>query len=392
MIYTTIKRVFHPIGQGAFYSERHDNYNIVYDCGEWKNSKESTRLVENSFSSNSVIHMLFISHFDFDHVSKIDVLKNNFTIQICILPLLSDEQKKIMTAFYKSLDKATIPNFDTLIALINNPEKYFKAQTKIIYVKPVSKENKSNEEDIVSPILDDLLKSNSKFKNGTIIESGTQISINHNWIYMPYNINYSQRKKELEDIFATPDPETDECLDISEFINNIDYALKNRSTIKKIYDKLQGKINLNSMLLYSGPPLNKQSTLLFSDRLYGRCYHFPTSWSNECNIWNKPACIFTGDANLNFVDIKEIFHDYWNYVGTIQLPHHGAESAFAFALLKDDENFIFPVSYGRQNTYGHPSDNVMIEIASQGSCVVHITESKETLYIQAIRTARSICS
>lgn len=392
MIYTTIKRVFHPIGQGAFYSERHDDYNIVYDCGEWKNSKESTRLVENSFSSNSVIHMLFISHFDFDHVSKIDVLKNNFTIQICILPLLTDDQKQIMTSFYKSLAKATITNFDNLITLINNPEQYFGTQTKIIYVKDVSKENKNNEEDSRSPISYDSLKSDFKFKNATEIESGTQISFNHNWIYMPYNINYSQRKKELEDIFATPDPATGECLDILEFIKNIDYALKNCSKIKKIYDKLQGKINLNSMLLYSGPSLNKQSTLLLSDRLYGKCSHFPTYWSNEYNIWNKPACIFTGDTNLNSVDIKEIFHDYWHYVGTIQLPHHGAESAFAFSLLNDDENFIFPVSYGRKNTYGHPSDNVIIEIASQGSCVVHINEGKETLYIQAIRTIGSIYS
>ena len=34
-MYVMIERVFHPIGQGAFYSERHGshNINIVYDCG-----------------------------------------------------------------------------------------------------------------------------------------------------------------------------------------------------------------------------------------------------------------------------------------------------------------------------------------------------------------------
>ena len=38
-----IERIFHTIGQGAFYSEKHDNFNIVYDCGtEWKNSDMST--------------------------------------------------------------------------------------------------------------------------------------------------------------------------------------------------------------------------------------------------------------------------------------------------------------------------------------------------------------
>ena len=35
-----IQRTFHPVGQGAYYSERHisNNINIVYDCGtEYKN-------------------------------------------------------------------------------------------------------------------------------------------------------------------------------------------------------------------------------------------------------------------------------------------------------------------------------------------------------------------
>ena len=91
----TILRVFHPIGQGAFYSERHDNFNIVYDCGEWKNSKRATKVVEGSFEKSSTIDILFISHFDFDHVSKINVLKQSFNIKFCILPVIHPEQKKI---------------------------------------------------------------------------------------------------------------------------------------------------------------------------------------------------------------------------------------------------------------------------------------------------------
>lgn len=57
----TILRVFHPIGQGAFYSERHDNFNIVYDCGEWKNSKRATKVVEESFEKTlQLIFCLFL--------------------------------------------------------------------------------------------------------------------------------------------------------------------------------------------------------------------------------------------------------------------------------------------------------------------------------------------
>ena len=66
-----IKRIFHPIGQGAFYSERHENLNIVYDCGNWKNTKQATKIVQSAFKKDEVIDILFISHFDYDHVSSI---------------------------------------------------------------------------------------------------------------------------------------------------------------------------------------------------------------------------------------------------------------------------------------------------------------------------------
>ena len=44
-----IQRTFHPVGQGAFYSERHENYNIVYDCGSVNVSK-GKKVVSQSFS------------------------------------------------------------------------------------------------------------------------------------------------------------------------------------------------------------------------------------------------------------------------------------------------------------------------------------------------------
>ena len=116
---SSITRIFHPIGQGAFYSERHGNFNIVYDCGEWKNTLESDFLVQNSFDRNSVIDILFISHFDFDHVSKIDILKKSFHIKTCILPLLHKEQKKLLERYYQSQDQTGIAD------LIDDPQKYF---------------------------------------------------------------------------------------------------------------------------------------------------------------------------------------------------------------------------------------------------------------------------
>ena len=62
-------RTFHPVGQGAFYSERHSNFNIVYDCGT-TSPRRARRVVEKAFK-DEVVDILFISHFDSDHISSI---------------------------------------------------------------------------------------------------------------------------------------------------------------------------------------------------------------------------------------------------------------------------------------------------------------------------------
>ena len=73
-----IQRIFHPVGQGAFYSERHENHNIVYDCGTDyfnRGKKGIKNTISQSFSKDEIIDILFISHFDYDHVSLIEHLK-----------------------------------------------------------------------------------------------------------------------------------------------------------------------------------------------------------------------------------------------------------------------------------------------------------------------------
>ena len=75
-----MKRTFHSVGQGAFYTERFNignrKINVVYDCGTTTAPKEKIieREISNVFKKNEEIHALFISHLDADHINGIEYL------------------------------------------------------------------------------------------------------------------------------------------------------------------------------------------------------------------------------------------------------------------------------------------------------------------------------
>ena len=45
-------RTFHAIGQGAFYSEKHDGFSIAYDCGALSNPKYLSKEIQQTFNKN----------------------------------------------------------------------------------------------------------------------------------------------------------------------------------------------------------------------------------------------------------------------------------------------------------------------------------------------------
>ena len=174
-----IQRFFHPVGQGAFYSERHEypgsTLNIVYDCGTGymnKGGKGIRKVVTQSFSEQDVIHILFISHFDYDHISLIELLKNTVNkIERVVIPLLDEEETIEETIFLANIYRAL--GEDHLAELVRNPEKFFGEGTHVIRVKPsTEKENgekaKSNPEEI---------------------PSGTPLILEDydDWVFVPYN-------------------------------------------------------------------------------------------------------------------------------------------------------------------------------------------------------------
>jgi hypothetical protein len=355
-----LQRTFHPIGQGAFYSERHQNYNVVYDCGNWKNTKLSSSVVQQSFKINETIDILFISHFDADHVNKIFVLKNHCRkIYNVVLPLLHENEKRLLVNFFLALNRSETAN------LIHNPRAFFGEETNLIYVEP-----SDNFDEKLDEINIDQIK---KIDDGDFlkIRSGTEIfSKATDWIYVPYNYNYDARKLELEKHFIL------HGLNIDLFQNDLSYAITHRSKIKAIYNSLTGQINQNSMLVYSGPIAKK--------------YNLVTSYQTGRDFWcedSRAGCVFTGDADLNIVNINSLFSKYWNEIGTVQIPHHGDIRCFNSNFF-DGRNYHCPISVGTNNSYGHPSPIVISSILANSSYPVQITEKLLSGFIQIIAAKR----
>lgn len=85
-----------PVGQGAFYYESFTDVrantirHIVYDCGALDNNNVTTqelpKEVDELLEKGDHINILFISHFDADHVNGITQLAKRYKIDSIVLP------------------------------------------------------------------------------------------------------------------------------------------------------------------------------------------------------------------------------------------------------------------------------------------------------------------
>ncbi len=365
-----VTRVIHPIGQGAFYSERIEcddrTYNIIYDCGSG-NGKKASKLLEREIASyykkNDVIDVLFISHFDNDHINGINELKRYTSkIKNIIVPLI--EQGDFW--FYGIENDEFERFYNSLTELANSVYK----------IKPASEENYN----LNFPELIDL----SESEEGSFeVQNATKFSLRRSvdWCYIPFNYDKKIRlnilKNELVN-YGISEKELNSGWEAIE--HHIDY-------IKKAYKKVVADgANKTSLILYSGGVEGEydcwqyQGCMCYSPWLYHRSFY----------RYNKEGCLYFGDNDLNQAnilnDLKHKLSSLVERVGTIQAPHHGAINNFnddIFAINNSVKMFF--VSFGNKNIYGHPSSRVVSEILMNGDVLLEITEQRGSAYVQIIK-------
>lgn len=383
-------RTFHAVGQGAFFSERfcsgdRHSFNIVYDCGALPKKQSMNKIIAGSFNNDEVIDILFISHFDSDHVNGINLLKKRVKkIRNVILPLLGDGEIEFLILFYRILGR----DYREIVNLLEDAEGFFGEETNVIRVKPISimdgelleLENRDAED------VYDLNVSKEKE-----INSGTKIRVSigeykYFWLYKPYNYEIQKRSSQL--ICALK-----RCGILEEDLKDIDFVVNNIDKIRKIYKdkKVDGDINENSMLVCS-IPLNNNWRLC---NIYSECgslnwfncnphYYFYLGLFSEILDIYSAGCIYTGDVNL-----KKIKMDFFkrfrggNLIGTVQVAHHGSYKNFDVDFFNETNSHLTcPVSFGSRNNYGHPSDKVLGSLLCNNHFPISINEIRGNSFVQ----------
>ena len=376
-----MQRTFYPVGQGGFYSEsfkaENNNFNVVYDCGSI--SRGVDKVISNSFDKNEDIDILFISHFDSDHVNKINILKNSVgKIKTVIMPLLSEEDKDFLLLVYKWLGS----EYKNSLDILNNPKEFFGSETKIIWVREVveSRDEESNQE----------IRDVAEIEDGAEIKSGENINFSLEgrkfWIYKPYNYKNKIRHKELLKKFRENNILINDLKDIEYIFNHI-------KEIRKCYKEVEGGINQNSLVLYSNLIKDKYSAACIDYIYMGKDLNFYSFWHDYFYFLKNRfdlGCIYTGDVYLKTIvdDFKNKIKGckYYLPVNTIQVPHHGSKNGFDINFFNDfsegRRRIISPISFGLSNSYGHPSSMVIKQLTLEHHLPVYVTNDKRNLFTQ----------
>ncbi len=347
-------RTFHPVGFGAFYVEKHsfnhETTTIVYDCGTKEHINFLKSIIREEFpEKGKVIDVLFISHFDKDHVSGIPFLKKHCKIKKVIIPYLSEEDRLLFVYAKKGLREYK--------QLIVNTENYFGRETKVYRV--LSDSNRQHELDKSNEFSD-----NSQRVVGHILQSGVSLdslNILSNWTLIPFNYDYAEQISKLKEKLN--------CLKLDyKRFKDENYICEHYKKIKKAYKELYPKSKQNdiSLMLYSG---TKTRNELFASYC-GYVYHKP---------FFKLGCLYLGDVSLQkdgcMNMLRERLGNRMQDIGTIQIPHHGSQFNFDKEILKSGVLSVISCDF---KSYNLPSDSVIKSIVEAGSQLFVVTHQKET--------------
>ena len=356
-----MERIFHPVGHGAFYTERfyedgHPSFTVVYDCGSFSYG-QLKGIIDTTFKKGDKINILFISHFHFDHISMVQHLKSRCDIDYIIVPILS------LSTLVESLIHYAIVSTDASLSndiLRILDDVYNRKDDSIIRIGEA--ESKGFNAIDITPIHDELNSNAGRTLTNVVFHFG-------NWRYVPFVQHIDNKAEDLlkevkkDSHFNGIDWGNIDIDSLFDTIKNIDVEV-----LKDIYASVyKDKHNSYSMPVYSGLDCKSQC--------FKRCHK-----QGEFVTFCHTNCLYMGDydakSRTSYDNLKNYFKDYWDRLGLIQVPHHGSEHNSDSKLYAPNKLCI--ISSGRNDRYNHPDQTTVDAIMEAGSIHMIVTEDKNT--------------
>lgn len=267
-----VLRTIHPIGQGAFYTEELTSIdgreaNIVFDCGTGKaGDKDLLNYEALSWREKQNIDILFISHFDKDHVNGIDYLVKDHSIKRVVIPQITGYEWFwfIEDANLNKQSGKGLKIDNNLFDVIREFSKSKNGQ-QIIEVAPFGKgpneieglyrvEDRRNEErNNVEASYPILLGGSRIIRSGSPLNP-TDIDV---WEYIPFNYtmgkDIDKLKEKVNDILGLGKGKVPSIEELP-YSNLIDLlsANNNLEKLNDAYIGVFGTSNKSSLCVYSG--------------------------------------------------------------------------------------------------------------------------------------------
>lgn len=402
----TMTRTFHPIGHGAFYTERFMQggkykFTAVFDCGCFEARKKGmsyarytnriNKAVDSAFSPLEEVDLLFISHFHADHINGIKHLTGRCDVKHIIVPQLTPNIvieayvfNYIQTATGQGDNNTANSSVNLWIRELYNHRgnDNTEAFPRVIEVMPateIPEEQEGQERGGETPPTH-YSKLDSK---GGVLSPRETIDYCPSeepdrllWRYIPFNPPCSNAEQLLN-----VSPFKEAVVNGRVDFEKLDIILKTTDIeeIKKVYQKTYGNHNSYSMVVFSGIGAPEWWDIHDCCLLCGRIrYHRSLCFC----MYN---CLYCGDfeananyprANNNCDQLRRFYGEHWFEVGILQVPHHGSEHNMNVSLYEPEKVCI--ISAGETDEYGHPDEPVLQAIRQANSIPIIVTENPKT--------------
>ncbi|HMI07226.1 MAG TPA: MBL fold metallo-hydrolase [Flavobacterium sp.] len=406
--FLTSKFTFYRAGQGSFYAgriydrNRSSCYTVVYDCGTSQFIAGHTKSLNNEiddFRENTlpcypdgVIDLLFISHLDFDHVSGIRKLLNEFVVKKIVIPYFPESIRKYSLLSYSEEVAEAEFSFEEYASFIDNPYRYLSGDgRREIYIvldeetgEYNPNENPGDEVGIfpAGTISGTLVNELFNLSGVYTYKNNLQFFINTKWEFTTYfksvsDIQYQKLQKSINAIIGQPESH---ILDLTEIRNII---ISNRKKAHECYVKCLPDINCFGLVLLHGPTNYKylEGKLSFFNLLNRYSINPYESMFRNGGNRSSPndkflGTLLMGDTSLkpenNPVDFPAQFREKVKSLHIFQVPHHGSEKNWDYQVYEEllmTQYYPYPYivnvcNFGYGNKFGHPGHRILESIGS----------------------------